>query len=736
MYRTIAKWILAVLFVPTLAHAAGPFLTPVRPQNGLRVSEAEAKLVRRSQPVTVDASQIESGAKTIPLALFNLNVRAILDHTERMGGRQSAVAWFGKISEQPGSSVVLVSRRGIVAGTIATQRGQLFDIRPTGERVHLLRELARERFRDEGKENTIILPKPKGGGDSGGDTCSTDPAGETDIMVVYTPAARAGAGGVDAIETTILLAVANANNSYLNSNINQHLNIVHMEEFNYVETGTIQTDLANVQGDAGVQALRNTFAADLVAMVIESNVNGNWCGWGNIMGTVGNAFESSAYVVVERDCAAGNLSFAHELGHNMGARHDWFVDSTNNSPYAFNHGFVKKAPTSPATPWRTIMAYNNDCSNDGFNCDRLMYWSNPNVNYPPGDAMGTSTGNQADNHQTLNNTALTVANFRCGSPSVSNVWMKDTWNDTGAEPDSHTAGEDMWKSPYIWNRTAQDTNLTQQHMHQNPINGQQNFAYVKLHNGGAATSGDVKLYLANASVSLAWPAGWTLIATVPIASFAAHSTKVIEAAWNPPGAGHYCMVARWVSGADPMTNPEGVDIEHNVRFNNNIVWRNLNIVDMGGDKAEGDATFRVDNLGKREMAVSLYIGPPRRNQRNRSFAADGRIVVRLDDALLKAWAQGGSKGSGFKADGNSFLITQGTGARWDNIIMPAKFRSSAKINFRKLKTTPRRTYVIDAIELLPRSAATNAAGAVVGGVSYEIHTEGNYIAGTTLQGND
>ena len=154
----------------------------------------------------------------------------------------------------------------------------------------------------------------------------------------------------------------------------------------------------------------------MVALIQEDG--GGYCGISFIMSPVSNAFEPFGYAVVARSCATGNYSFAHELGHVMGARHDWNVDSTNNSAYAFNHGYVNKTPTAPAAPWRTIMAYNNDCSDGGINCTRVPYWSNPNVNYPVGgDPMGVASGGQqSDNHQVLNNTTLTVANFRCSSP--------------------------------------------------------------------------------------------------------------------------------------------------------------------------------------------------------------------------------------------------------------------------------------------------------------------------------
>ena len=60
-------------------------------------------------------------------------------------------------------------------------------------------------------------------------------------MVVYTATTRAAAGGTDAMLATIYLALSEANQSYLNSNISQRLRLVHTQEVNYAESGNIQT---------------------------------------------------------------------------------------------------------------------------------------------------------------------------------------------------------------------------------------------------------------------------------------------------------------------------------------------------------------------------------------------------------------------------------------------------------------------------------------------------------------
>ena len=64
-----------------------------------------------------------------------------------------------------------------------------------------------------------------------------------DVMVVYTPAARAGAGGTTAMNALINLAVAETNTAYLRSGVFPRLRLVHTEEVAYTESGNFSTDL-------------------------------------------------------------------------------------------------------------------------------------------------------------------------------------------------------------------------------------------------------------------------------------------------------------------------------------------------------------------------------------------------------------------------------------------------------------------------------------------------------------
>jgi hypothetical protein len=628
-----------------------------------------------------------------------------------------AAYWYGHVEGQPGSTATFVVKNDVVIGNIRAGRHS-YEIRSLGKGVHRLAQVDPSRYSEEGEPG-----EPKVEAQPEEDACATDPPTDIDILAVYTQDARAAAGGTDAMEVEILTAVEETNQSYINSNVTQRLNLVHMAEVTYTETGNSVTDRDALQNTSdgvldNVHSLRDTYGADLVIMITAAL---DKCGRAYIMETVSAAFATYAFAVVRRNCSVGIFSFGHELAHIMSARHDWPADAVNNLPYAFNHGHYEATPADPnVDPWGTIMTGNAPCPGT-YGCTRVQYWSNPYIDYPPGgaatDPMGVATGDhQTDNHQTLNNTALTVANFHCSSPGTSTVWMKDTWDDTGREPDPATANEAMWRSPYIWVRNSKDVGLTHQHQHENPILGSTNWIYVKVHNAAMSSqTGTLELYYANASTSLVWPGAWTLIAGVPVTGLAARGTRIVEQQWSSlPSAGHFCLLARWVSPSDPMTSPEGPNIGLNVRANNNLVWRNVNVIDLTtADAAQEDSITIRNSMGKDTATASLRIGWTS-DDRRPSFLPVGEVSVRLDRVLLAAWHRGGERGHGFERDGRGLGISP-RGAQLDDLILPPGGEGRLYIRMHRLPSTPRRAYWLD--------VAQYSGDSTIGGVTYEIRTD-------------
>jgi peptidyl-Asp metalloendopeptidase len=371
--------------------------------------------VVRSRRVGVDfellySSKNPQGVDRVKLSLFD-DIGLVASKKRLEKRARGNYTWFGYFPEDRLSSVVIVVEDGIMAGNIQF-RGKVFQIRSAGNNSYFIHEIDQSRFPAELPPKRVF-PAPKSRSDIPS-VLAADDGSTIDVMVVYTPAALSAAGGLSAMNALIQLGVDETNQSYENSLITQRINLVYKAQVTYTESGDFGTDLDNLtNGDiANVHTWRDAYGADLVSMWIEGT---QYCGIAWLMTTVDTSFESLGFSVIARSCATGYYSFGHEMGHNMGANHDWYVDDSS-LPYTYAHGYINLAGL-----WRTIMAYNNECSDAGYNCTRIQYWSNPDVLYS-GSATGVEGGSTpADNSRTLNNTAYTVANFRQSVCSISPV---------------------------------------------------------------------------------------------------------------------------------------------------------------------------------------------------------------------------------------------------------------------------------------------------------------------------
>lgn len=243
-----------------------------------------------------------------------------------------------------------------------------------------------------------------------------------DIMVVYTPQAESSWGGEANTVANITQAVTNMNASMTNSGINNvTFRLVHTEKVNYTESGNFSTDLTRLSGTNdgymdNIHALRDQYGADIVSLIIGSPTSSCGIGYLNTNPSAysaGNAFNVSLY-----SCVVSNFTMAHESGHNMGLRHDWYVDASI-TPCEHHHGYVNEVALAQGTSsavsarWRTIMAYNDRCSVAGFNCTRVNIWSNPTLAYN-GDAAGKPIGSveSSDEAYAFYRMACLVAAFK------------------------------------------------------------------------------------------------------------------------------------------------------------------------------------------------------------------------------------------------------------------------------------------------------------------------------------
>ena len=337
-------------------------------------------------------------APAVSLNLFD-NTEIAVTRTKVEHPRADRLVWHGR--GEDGSQVVLALVKGALAGTVY-RKGQTFDIVSDGNGLYRISELDSAAFpTDDPYLDTPPADKPGNPGAPVAPAAAGDAATQIDVLVLWTPAARNAVGGTQAaIESLVQSAVANANLAYTNSGVNAQLRLVHAEEVAYAETtSAINTDIAYLQtaGDGRLdvaQSLRDQYGADVVTLLGSGYAATGACGSGYLMSTPSSSFAGWAYNVVDQSCAAGYLSYAHEVGHNEGLLHDP-ANATGTPSYAYAYGYQ-----DPGGAFRTVMSYGSAL--------RVPYFSSPNRLYN-GVPMGTSSQN---NSAALALTAPIVAQFR------------------------------------------------------------------------------------------------------------------------------------------------------------------------------------------------------------------------------------------------------------------------------------------------------------------------------------
>ncbi len=244
--------------------------------------------------------------------------------------------------------------------------------------------------------------------------CETGTDVTVDVAVFYTPAAREAAGGAAAIAAGIDLMVAETNQTYAASGVHHRLRLVERSEVQYTETGNSFLDIYHLENPSdgymdGVHALRDRTGADLVHLLFEE---------GNVGGI---AIRGGPFGLTCQIC--GGLTFAHELGHNLGLRHDRFQQHRNRGGWRPDpaYGYVNQqglvAGAAQSRRWTTIMAYGTQCGDAYIRCPGLPRFSNPRQRYngdPLGIPFGEGSGvtGPADAAAVLNATGPAVALWR------------------------------------------------------------------------------------------------------------------------------------------------------------------------------------------------------------------------------------------------------------------------------------------------------------------------------------
>lgn len=333
--------------------------------------------------------------------------------------------WIGKTDDDRGT-VIIVSRAGRVCAHISTPAG-VYEIFPAPSGLYCLQIIDLEKASDVGCATTSSTIKP-----DNGRTAAMEPVTKHEdnanakmqpcqaliyprVLVLYTPKALTLAGNITTLTDLVNLSISQFNSCIYNSGITSAAALVlaGIAPLNFVENkNAMDNDKESLIDNVTAQNLRNQHKADVVVLLTDG-----WYSDGNARGVSGTQTleVERAYSIVELWHATARKTFAHEVGHLYGCRHD---DTAGSPSYAQGYNIKTLGFTSD----RTIMVGKSINENQAAN--RLLNFSNPNIQVS-GKATGT---NDENNAQRVTESHPIVGAFRPDPANPLNVFVDGpTW---------------------------------------------------------------------------------------------------------------------------------------------------------------------------------------------------------------------------------------------------------------------------------------------------------------------
>ncbi|MDM8522089.1 M12 family metallo-peptidase [Desulfococcaceae bacterium HSG8] len=362
--------------------------------------------------VRIDLSLIEpSVAESSLEAVLPDGQAATLIRNDVVARGENNYTWSGKIGGQEDSTVVLSVVDGAMFGYINTGTDSYL-IQPEDDGYHqVVTNDPNALLAPHGDDAIVPGPEDLEKSVRRHVTRDTEDGSVIDVLVLYTAQMQTKYGS--SLNSLIQYFADLTNQAYTNSGVGTQIRLVHTERYDnsaaWEGTDNV-TALYHIKDSAGVTATRDLYKADMVSLLRVYSGTGGSCGVGFLMTPdwLGNQFESAAFSVVEvRPVNEANpyycseLTFSHELGHNLGCDHDRDEGGTgyaDGGAYDYSYGY------DISGEFATIMSYDYP---------EILSFSTPHVTYqgyPIG--KGVDEPDSAYNALTINNTRVIAANFR------------------------------------------------------------------------------------------------------------------------------------------------------------------------------------------------------------------------------------------------------------------------------------------------------------------------------------
>ncbi len=403
-----------------------PFLTldiskaEVPLEFGLAITDAEAEFL-----IEVDRLALASDPTALSLDLYkDTRLEARRFKTRRF---KNWMSWSGELhfpdalsSDRPGGVAIFVDHGDHVSGIIQVDATHDdFQIVGTASGKHHLIRLKRNRVTSCGVDTKVA------GAESGAKT----PLGNTAMVVSNS----IGVSTTEAAQIDVLAMVPNgqmssqtedfiidsfaaANNVFDYSNVNAFYNLVYIEEIApdvWLPSNNLFDLLKwmNAGGANFIEERRASAGADMVAMFV--NLESGPCGVANlryrvndhdqvlVQGLSGILWDDNepAYSVHKIGCSLTDYTFAHELGHNFGLRHDYNDSGGDPNEFIFYPPIDPNPRGYEFMTWMGERATVMGCYGPDAPCERTHYYSDPQIYWygwcPTGDESEPYRANAA-----------------------------------------------------------------------------------------------------------------------------------------------------------------------------------------------------------------------------------------------------------------------------------------------------------------------------------------------------
>ena len=514
----------------------------------------------------------------------------------------------GSLPGQPGSIVLVVhadsnDRVTAVSGSASTADGS-FRVSTIGGGTYSIEEIDATVPWVDGvlpDEPELADPPPPSPDASGAAFSLVNPAvsaassgvSEIDVLVLYTPAAAAYAGGEASMRADVERLFGETNTAFRNSGVSARVR-GWARPVSYVESQDLGTDLDRLEGSFDgyldeVHSMRTELGADLVHLLVAftptTSPDGSY--------TCGVAFtglDPRAAFGVTLFYEPCDYTFTHELGHNLGLKHDRYAQFTISGsgaahvPYAYGHSNADTfSPIAGGRCWHTVMAYEHHCfdvpGGRGFVVPILRF-SSPYRRHPSsGEPLGVlgevetySVYGPADAARALELTRAQVAAYyhRPEPPTITGVDLAVSPGTVSVSPVVVDVGESVFVQASVANLGA------------GFVSSSRVFFWSRYHESGAE---------------------WVRRASRTPGGISAGSSKTVS--WrgtggSSPGAEFWAVCIGANSDVDP-DNDCGVAAE-------TVVIRDPDAIDGGELVADSSGDLAVGAIGEIEFTVNDATG--------------------------------------------------------------------------------------------------------------------------------